>query len=72
MTLNFDKLLLPEWRQFGIVEISLNKRMKILTGISGNIHKNQTLAKVRDLILRELISDEVTLKQFEKTVGVVT
>ena len=40
MTLKFDKLLLSERRQFGNVEISLNERMTILTGVSGNIHKN--------------------------------
>ena len=71
MTLKFDKFLLSEWRQFGNVEIPLNERMIILSSVSGNIHKNQTLAKIRDLILRKLISDEVTLKQSEKTIGVV-
>ena len=72
MALKFDKLLLSEWSQIGNVEISLNERMTILTGVSDNIHKNQTLAKIRDLILRKLISDEVTLKLSEKTIGEVT
>ena len=72
MRLKFDKLLLSDWHQFGNVEISLNERMTILTGVSSNSHKYRTLATIRDLILRKLISDEVTLKQSEKTIGEVT